>query len=121
MAHISRLLTAHADAGQRAFVDLVREVTLDVRCRQLAAAEEAAADPACPDFWRAALRHYRDEFLESTAKPEFFLPIEFHGAGSLESGYRALQAFLRSFGQLIASWPDLWATARTLNPRASSA
>jgi hypothetical protein len=117
MAGISRLLTDHADLGDRAFADLVRGVTLDIRNRQLAAAEKAAADPACPDFWRAALRQYRDEFLRSATRSDFFLPIEFHETGSLESGYRALQGFLRNFGQLVAAWPELWSRARRLNSK----
>ena len=97
----------------REFVDLVTQVTLERRGREFAVA--GAAKTGCPAHWRAGLAEYQDQFAKSVTKPEFFLPIEFHGLGSLEAGYRALQTSVQRFGELLISWPALWESARVLN------
>lgn len=94
---------------------LVRDVTLDVRARQWRHAAASVETPGCPDYWRAALDRYRREFNRSVTRRGFFLPIEFRRGGSLGAGYRALGGYLRSFGQLVTDWPDVWDAARALN------
>jgi hypothetical protein len=96
----------------------IAEMTLAQWSREFAMAETASADPACTDMWKTALARYRDEFLSHAARPEFFLPVDFHGRGSIESGYEALQAFLLDFARLISSWPAVWDRARGMNPYA---
>jgi hypothetical protein len=115
MGVLGRGLMELGGHSRGALADLVREVTWDVRTSELAQADRAAEDPGCPDYWRAALKRYRDELSRSASTREFFLPVEFHGFGSVDAGYRALQTFFVTFGQLVASWPALWEAARMLN------
>jgi hypothetical protein len=116
MRRTGRAMTVLGEMDSGALRELVTAVTREVREREFAHAMRTADDPQCPDYWRAGLREYRRVFLESSMKPAFFLPIEFHGLDSVEAGYRALGGFFRDFGRLVDSWPDLWQRARTLNP-----
>jgi hypothetical protein len=118
---VRRLGRATAEIGRlppRALADLVRQRTLKARGRDWRHAEETLADPACPRYWRGALDRYRREYDASVRRPAFFLPIEFHGQGSVETGFRELGRYLRTFGDLVTEWPGIWDRARRLNPRA---
>ena len=108
------MVLGEMDSG--ALKDLVTAVTREVREREFNRAMQTADDPACPDYWRTGLQEYRRAFLESSTKPGFFLPIEFHEHESVEEGFRAIGGFFRDFGRLADSWPDLWQRARILNP-----
>jgi hypothetical protein len=117
-AAMRRVGQAMGELGQMNIRDLqerVMAVTVEARGRELAQASRAADHPRCPDYWREGLNEYRRHFLRSMARPEFFLPVEFHRLGSVEAGYGALREFLQAFGFLVASWPELWQRARTLN------
>ena len=88
---------------------------LEGRALEIAALERDASEPDCPAPWRAVLDKYHGKLSRSMTRPEFCLPAEFHGTGSVDAGYEALQAFLQTFGQLVSSWPALWAAAHRLN------
>jgi hypothetical protein len=114
------------DTGQR-FIDLANRGWHDVRALvaelireerrvELEYVDQAISEADCPRYWRDALVLYRDRLTASMANQEFFLPVEFHRAGTAEEGYRALQASLLSFGRLLATWPALWNAARSLKP-----
>lgn len=115
MRRTGRAIAALGEMDGCALADLVTTVTREIREREFARAMQATDDPRCPEYWRAGLRAYRRAFVQSATKPDFFLPIEFHGLGSIEAGYRALGEFFRDLGRLIDSWPDLWQRARALN------
>jgi hypothetical protein len=117
---LRRFGRAIAEIGRlppRALADLVGEQTLKVRARDWRHADETLADPACPRHWRGALDRYRRAYDTSVRRPAFFLPIEFHGQGSVETGFRELGRYLRTFGALVSEWPGIWDRARRLNPR----
>ena len=88
------------------------------RTLEIAALERMASEPDCPAHWHAAVDAYRSKLSRAMTTEEFFLPAEFHGTGSVDSGYQALQTFLQAFGQLVRSWPALWTAARRLNTNA---
>jgi len=115
LQRLGEMLVDVASLDEPGLVDLVAKTTLEVRMREFEDAEEAAADPRCPPYWRTALDEYRAEFLKHAVRPDFFLPVEFHDRGSMETGYRALRDFLRDFGRLVLAWPALWTSARDLN------
>lgn len=110
-----RLGRMFGDAGRMkraAFVSFVVDLTLGRLCRRLANLDEVlSAEPGLPVYIRSALDQYRTAFIHSVRRREFFVPIEFRAAGSIEAGYRALQAHLRDFGELLEAWPVLWAFA----------
>jgi len=112
---MSRVLAGLGSMTRGALVDLVTDLTLEERRREMAHTDEAASDPRCPDFWRAALTEYRAQLASSISRPDFPLPCEFHDAGGGRSGFQALQTFLASFGELAEGWTALWETARTMN------
>jgi hypothetical protein len=118
MRRTGQAISALGEMDGRALMDLATTVTREIREREFAHAMRAAEDARCPDYWRRELREYRRVFLESSTTPAFFLPIEFHGLGSVEAGYRALGGFFRDLGRLVDSWPDMWQRARVLNPHA---
>jgi hypothetical protein len=115
MREIGEILVHIGGLRRRAFIALATELTLETRHREIARAEKSAADADCPGYWSEALIRYHTEFLKAVLKPEFVLPREFHGLGSLDAAYDAVQACVRHYGRLIASWPVLWQAARELN------
>jgi len=104
-----------ADLAPADLVELVTETTLHRRSRELEEAGRAAEVPECPAYWRRELDQYRATFLKQVRRRDFFLPVEFHGRGSTEAGYRRLQAFFRDFGTWLTEWPTLWDAARDMN------
>jgi hypothetical protein len=103
----------HLDASDLA--GFVTRTILEDRTVEIAVLERDAREQECPAHWRAVLDRYRGKLSHAMTTPEFFLPAEFHGTGSVDGGYEALQEFLQTFGQLIASWPSLWTAARATN------
>jgi hypothetical protein len=104
-----------AELGSRDLAAFVTETTVKERGLELAQIAEVIGGGNCPEHWRDALTRYRDQLGASLATEAFFLPSEFHGFGTVEKGFLALQAFMLSFGRLVACWPDLWSAARTVN------
>ena len=99
----------------------VAKLTRERRCREFETAERAAEARDCPPHWRSAFQRYQAEFLRHLQRREFVLPIEFHGHGSTDDGYRALKVALSGLGKLIASWPELWNASLKLRRRRSNA
>ena len=114
LREIGSALATIAGMGPADFIARVTTSMRDLRLEQFDFAERAAAAPGCPEYWRAAVRDYRDACSEAMTRPEFFLPVEFSGASSLEAGCAEAQRFVRSFGELVSVWPDLWEAARAL-------
>jgi hypothetical protein len=97
------------------FVRLLGEAAVALRCVPLARDADSKDGGTCPAYWTAALENYRRVFVDSVSKPEFLLPIEFHDAPSLDEGFRRAQAFMTSFGRLMAWWPEIWRAARDVD------
>jgi hypothetical protein len=95
----------------------VTDLALEERGLELEQLGKDARGPDCPEHWRVAIGRYCHQLSSSMATREFFLPAEFHGSGSIDSGYRALQTFFLAFGRLVASWPALWEAARAINTK----
>jgi hypothetical protein len=79
---------------------------------EIAQADAATKDPACPSWWREAVGDYERTFRKHVATPDFFLPAEFKGVGTTDDGFAAAQAFVRSFGEILTWWPEMWEAAR---------
>ena len=114
LREIGAAVTRIASLALHGFVTTVQACIREVRLGQLEHAERAATD--CPSYWREALDDHRTACLDAMTRPDFFLPIEYHGAPSLEAGFAALQGFAADFGALLASWPAVWDAARAENP-----
>ncbi len=112
MREVGERLTAVDRLGAAACAALVVEVTRETRAREIEFADAGAGAVECPAYWRSALSGYRARLRQAMRQPEFFLPIEFRDAPSLETGYRSLGAVLRRFGRLVESWPERWEAAR---------
>jgi hypothetical protein len=112
---IGRVLHDVASLPPGAFVRYVRDITNDTRTREFDLAAMATRQDACPVYWQRALVSYRKAWEKAAMSEAFFLPVEFHGLRSTASGYRALQGELTRFGDLLASWPELWRRARLAN------
>lgn len=104
-------LTGLSEMELSDFRAFVAEVMLEHRAGELTMAEAMINDRSCPPHFRDALRRYRATVLARITHPHFYLPIEFHRESSLEDGFRALQAWLRTFGRLLTTWPSLWQRA----------
>ena len=112
---------AFMELGRLDSRDLAAFVTgaiLEQRTAEIAALDRDASDPDCPPHWRAIIDKYREKLSRALTTPEFFLPAEFHGTGDVDAGYHALQTFVKSFGELVESWPTLWTAARRENTNA---
>jgi len=107
-----------AELSGRDIAAYVSEMISEERSLELAQIAEAVDGENCPKHWRDGLTTYRDQLLASMTTEAFYLPTEFHGAGTVEEGFDALRAFMRGFGRLIDGWPDLWVAARALNANA---
>ena len=94
------------------FVSAVSAAILTARSKELSAIATALEPGStCPRHWQRDLRTYRRALLKSVEDPRFLLPIEFHGAPSLDAGYRELQRFVRLSADLLGTWPSLWDAA----------
>jgi hypothetical protein len=113
LREIGAAMSGIASLALRDFVPALQASIREVRLGQLEHAERAAT--GCPPYWREALDEHREACFDAMTRPDFFLPIEYHGASSLEAGFAALQAFAGKFGTLLASWPAVWEAARTEN------
>jgi hypothetical protein len=109
------LLMGIGRIGPRAFVAVATDVTLAARRRELAAVQRLSSDPDCSVPWARELDRYSARLRDAMAHPAFVVPVEFHARPSLESGYKAAQKFVGTFGGLVAAWPEAWEMARTLN------
>ncbi len=114
LQQIGVAMTGIAGLGRRAFVTNVERAIRETRLEQLDRAEQAST--GCPSFWRRALDDHRAACLRAMTRPEFFLPVEYHSAGSLEAGFTSLQTFIGDFGARLTAWPALWEAARAENP-----
>jgi len=84
-------------------------LVLDSRAQQLSRIDVMVSRPAeYAPYWRSSLEEYRRTFIRSLARPDFFLPIEFQDAGSVEEGFKRLQAFVGQLGALLRAWPGIW-------------
>jgi hypothetical protein len=91
----------------------LRHSVLGTRARQLSRIE-AMLDQTSqyPAHWRSDLEAYRCTLIQSLARPDFFVPVEFQHCDSVRLGYVCTQQFVRQFAELISTWPALWAEAR---------
>ncbi len=112
LKHLGRAFMDIGKQDTREFANLVRETALILRCRPLAQLDSAmATDSQWPHHWRAAIGEYAEAFRAHAATPEFFVPIEFRQESSVDSAFRRMQTFVRDFGELILSWPEIWQAA----------
>jgi hypothetical protein len=108
LARLADGLVAVAGLEPRGFVQHATRMLLDARAQQLARIEAMVSRPAeYPPYWRAALEEYRRTITRSLARPDFFLPVEFHDAGSVDAGFELLQRFVAQFAALLGVWPAL--------------
>ena len=115
LKHLGRGLMDIGEQDVDEFANLVRETALMLRCRPLAQLDSAmAVDSRWPDHWRSAIGEYAEAFRAHAASPEFFVPIEFREASSVDAAFRRMQAFVRDFGALIQAWPEIWQEASQL-------
>jgi hypothetical protein len=114
-ARLARLAGALADLAAFApssFSQYATRVLLDARAQQLARIEMMVGRPAeYPPYWRAALEEYRRTITRSLARPDFFLPIEFQGAGGVEAGFERLRRCVGQFAGVLQVWPELVGSA----------
>ena len=112
LVRLGGLLTDLGGTRPAAFRSLVVDMTLVRVSRRFADLESRLSeDHETSPLVHLAFRRYLAAFRRSVRRPEFFLPIEFQNRASMQAGYRALQAHLRSFGELVQAWPTLWAFA----------
>ena len=97
----------------REFITRAMQVTLEDRCaRHDALKERLANDASYPAFWRKAVDRYLNAFHDSAGRPEFYLPVEFRGQGSLETGFVRLRECVGEFANLLEYWPAILAEIR---------
>ena len=116
LREIGTALTTMASSSPTEFVAKVTSSMRESRLGQFEFSRQRATVEGCPEYWRTALREYRDACVQAMTRPEFFLPVEYSNASSLETGFADLQRFVLQFGEFVTCWPDLWETARELNP-----
>jgi hypothetical protein len=97
------------------FVPLVRESVLEVRSWELKRIEADLNSASCSTAWRESANRYRETYLASAQHSEFSLPIEFR-SGHLDSDSERFRAFVRSFGELVAAWPEIVSVAHRSSP-----
>ncbi|ODS52292.1 MAG: hypothetical protein ABS36_16980 [Acidobacteria bacterium SCN 69-37] len=114
LRHLGRLFDDMAMLPAEDFRALVAESKLSTLSQELTRASSAAADPACPVYWRRALEDYQRVCRKSVTRPAFFLPIEFHD-GDLDAGFAEMQQFVARFGELLCWWPEMWSAAKSLD------
>jgi hypothetical protein len=110
---IGHWLQALAALPPKDFINVTRVAILRVRQMELGLIESALQKPAVyPEYWRRALRAYREELLRHMSESMFLLPLEFHHARSVKAGYEDLRRFVASAGELFVEWPGMWREAR---------
>lgn len=111
MRRVGGLLRDIGEANPRICEELVLEVLVAARARELLVLEERIATATeWPDEWRRDAGQYRTELLSACRDPSFFEPIELR-----DEGPRLMQPFLRAFGSLVERWPDIWEAAAARN------
>ena len=81
---------------------------------QLLESQLAKAGPGAPAHWIGDVETYLAALRRSIARAEVTLPYDLRG-GRTPGEARALTArLIRRFGELLTAWPDLVATARSL-------
>lgn len=113
LRHLGALLMQAGSLPPAEFRLLATEARLSTLTADIAQADAATRDPACPVWWRDAVGDYERTFRKHVATPDFFLPAEFKGVGTIDDGFAAAQAFVRAFGEILAWWPVMWEAART--------
>jgi hypothetical protein len=114
LVRLGRSLADLGGTDPAEFRSLVVDMTLARVSRRFAELENIVShDHEASPFVHLAFERYWTAFRRSVRHPEFFLPIEFRTRASIQAGYRALQAHLRSFGEMLQAWPALWAFAAT--------
>jgi hypothetical protein len=112
LRHLGALFTQAGSLSLAEFRLLAAEARLSMLTADIAQADAATKDPACPAWWREAVSEYERTFRKHVASPDFFLPAEFKGVGTTDDGFAAAQAFVRSFGEILTWWPEMWEAAR---------
>lgn len=108
LVHLGALLTQAGSLPLSDFRLLVAEARLSTLAGDIAQADAATKDPACPTWWRDAIGEYERTFRKHVVAPDFFLPIEFKGTPTLDEGFAAAQGYVRSFGEILTWWPAMW-------------
>ena len=68
-------------------------------------------DGVYPPYVKNEVSHYRDVLLKSIKEPTFWLPLE-QQDGDAASGAAGMQAHIRTFGEGLEAWPELWDRCR---------
>lgn len=116
MRYLGRYLLELGRLDAMEFAELVTRTIVATRAHQLTrihAADWGECD--YPDYWRSGLEEYRETVLAGTGRPEFYLPVEFHGRSSVREGFDHVQQFVSDIGALFLSWPDMWISARNVS------
>jgi hypothetical protein len=96
------------------FADACSNVVLQARLNVINAALASAGSARTPVYWREAVQRYAESLMASASDPRFFVPVECRDAPG-ETGFQQAQSHVRTFGELIASWPDIWRVAKDNN------
>lgn len=116
LRHLGQICTQIGQLPRDEFRLLLMDTRLNALCGELSRQEAlAAANPECPLHWRAAFEEYSRIFRKHVTQPDFFLPIEFKDATSIDEGFARAQTFVQQFGELLTWWPQMWAAAARHN------
>jgi hypothetical protein len=97
------------------FAAMVTRAHVQLRAGHLASFETAwrtARDR--PPHVRAAVDAYERALRASRITPDFFVPVECRGAGSIEDAWARTRARVVGVGRLLLWWPEVWAAAAEL-------
>lgn len=101
---LGRYLLESTAITDSAFAELLRDVVVLMRGRELAELARVAASSESPAHWRAGACEYRDALLTAMNAESFYWPYEFSTA---ERPVRAAREAIGAFGELLLAWSDL--------------
>jgi hypothetical protein len=101
-----------------AFEQVTRAAVLRTRSRDLAMIHDALARHASnPPWWARDLGRMAMELAQAAVDPRVAQPSDWIGWLGDAEGRDGFRGAVRSYGELVAVWPELWEAAKALRAR----
>jgi hypothetical protein len=102
------------NVGGREFIQQVSKLVFEARLARLALVESMGRrEFDYPAYWFERLDLYRTALLRGMERRDFITPVELAGEGG--DGTLECQQYLRLFGRLLGSWPEVWQVAKDVH------
>jgi hypothetical protein len=72
------------------------------------------ARASAPGYWRSDVNAYIAKLRDSVARPDYAVPLDLVGGGTLAEATASAQHLITAFGRVVIAWPTLVEAARDL-------